>query len=220
MPLANRKLATIHNAAFAALLVAATPVAVAGQKDQGSVEDAAAVTQYKTLNVSTDPKVVQAGDYKLDPHHTSVTAKLAHMGLSRYTLRFDTVTGRFAFDAAHATAMGLEISIDPNSVDTGDPAFDRKIAGKYFESNRYPSIAFDSATVKIVGEHMLVDGILDFHGVKKPVVLTATYRGFAQSRMGFSGYATVRRSEFGVGEWVPLEADEVTILVEAEFVKT
>jgi polyisoprenoid-binding protein YceI len=56
--------------------------------------------------------------------------------------------------------------------------------------------------------------------VKKPVVLNVTYGGFAQSRMGFSGEATFKMAEFGVGEWIPLEADEVTILVETEFVKT
>ena len=72
----------------------------------------------------------------------------------------------------------------------------------------------------MIDDHMLVDGILDFHGVEKPVDLNVTYRGFAQSRIGFSGEATFKRLEFGVGEWVPLEADEVTILVEAEFVKT
>ena len=219
MPVVNVKLVTMRNAAFAALLVAA-PIAMATQRDQSSAEDVTAATQYKSLNVSTNPKVVAAGEYKLDPHHTSVTAKLVHMGLSHYTLRFDAVSGRFAFDPHHAAASDVEISIDPKSVDTGDQVFDKKIASKYFETDKYPSLTFNSATVKIVGDHILVDGVLDFHGVKKPVVLNVIYRGFAQSRMGFSGEATFKRSEFGVGEWIPLEADEVTILVEAEFVKT
>jgi polyisoprenoid-binding protein YceI len=217
MPFVNAKL--VHKAAFVELLVAA-PLAVPAQTNQSSVEDETAAAQYKVLNVSNDPKVVVSGEYKLDPHHTSVIAKLAHMGLSHYTLRFDAVSGRFALDPNHVTASDIEISIDPKSVDTGDQAFDKKIANKYFEADKYPTIAFNSATVKIVGGHMMVDGILDFHGVKKPLVLNVTYRGFAQSRMGFSGEATFKRSEFGVGEWVPLEADEVTILVEAEFVKT
>jgi len=219
MPVVNVKLVTMRNAAFAALLVAA-PIAMATQRDQSSAEDVTAATQYKSLNVSTNPKVVAAGEYKLDPHHTSVTAKLVHMGLSHYTLRFDAVSGRFAFDPHHAAASDVEISIDPKSVDTGDQVFDKKITSKYFETDKYPSLTFNSATVKIVGDHILVDGVLDFHGVKKPVALNVIYRGFAQSRMGFSGEATFKRSEFGVGEWIPLEADEVTILVEAEFVKT
>jgi len=219
MPVVNVKIVTIRNAAFALLLVAA-PIAIAAPKDQISAEDATAADQYRSLNVSMEPKAVAAGKYTLDPHHTSVTAKIAHMGLSHYTLRFDAVKGRFAFDPNHAAASDIEISIDPKSVDTGDQAFDKKIANKYFETDKYPSIVFNSARIKIVGDDIVVDGTLDFHGVKKPVTLNVAYRGFAQSRMGFSGEATFERSAFGVGEWIPLEADEVTILVEAEFVKT
>ena len=201
------------------VLVAAS-LSVAAQTDQKPAEDASAVSQYKNLNLTRDPKAAGAGDYKLDPHHTSVTAKLAHMDLSRYTLRFDNVNGGFSYNPSSATASKLSIAIDPNSVSTGDPKFDKRIAQKYFESDKYASITFTAATVKLAGEHAVVDGVLDFHGVKKPVKLSVVYRGFAQPRMGFSGEATFKRSEFGVGEWVPLEADEVTILVETEFVKS
>jgi polyisoprenoid-binding protein YceI len=114
----------------------------------------------------------------------------------------------------------VTVSIDPQSVDTGDQAFDKKIAKRYFQVNQYPHITFSSSAVKITGDHMYVNGVLDFHGVKKALTLDAIYRGFAHGRMGFSGEATFKRSEFGVGEWVPLEADEVTLLIETEFVKT
>ena len=209
----------IASIALLALLVT-MPMAVAAQTAQKPAEDASAASTYKNLNLTKDPRAAAAGDYKLDPHHTSVTAKLAHMDLSRYTLRFDSVSGGFSFDPAQASASGLAISIDPKSVSTGDPTFDKRIAQKYFEADKYPAITFTSATVKISGEHMVVDGVLDFHGVKKPVTLNVIYRGFASPRLGFSGEATFKRSDFGVGQWVPLEADDVTILVETEFVKS
>lgn len=204
-------------AVFLALLLSA-PVAMAIQANQGA-EDATASAQYKALHLTRDPTAAAAGDYKLDPHHTSVTAKLAHMDLSHYTLRFDSVSGGFAFDPAHANASNLAVSIDPTSVDTGNPAFDKRIASRYFEAGKYPSIVFTSPSVKITGDHLSVDGVLDFHGVKKPMSLNVIYRGFTHGRMGFSGEATFKRSDFGVGQWVPLEADEVTILIETEFVK-
>ena len=37
---------------------------------------------------STDPAKMPAGTYVLDKTHASLTAKLKHMGLSNYTLRF------------------------------------------------------------------------------------------------------------------------------------
>jgi polyisoprenoid-binding protein YceI len=208
------------SATIAAALLLFTSAAMAFQQGHGSAEDASAVSQYKALNLTRNPAAATAGDYKLDPHHTSVTAKLAHMDLSHYTLRFDSVSGGFSFDPARATATNLEISIDPKSVDTGDAGFDKRIAARFFESDKYPSITFASSSVTIVGDHFSVDGILDFHGVKKPMSLNVVYRGFTHGRMGFSGEATFKRSEFNVGEWVPLEADEVTILIETEFVKT
>jgi polyisoprenoid-binding protein YceI len=210
---------TIASTAFQALLIA-MPMVVIAQTAQKPAEDASAVSQYKNLNLTKDPRAAAAGEYKLDSHHTSVTAKLAHMDLSRYTLRFDGVSGGFSFDPTHATATKLSIAIDPKSVSTGDPAFDKRIAQKYFESDTYPTIAFTAASVKIAGDTTVVDGVLDFHGIKKPLSLKVIYRGFAQPRMGFSGEATFKRSDFGVGQWVPLEADEVTILIETEFVKS
>jgi len=112
-------------------------IAVAVEKDRGSAEGGTAAAEYEALNASKDPKAIVAGEYRLDPHHTSVTAKLAHMGLSDYTLRFDAVAGRFAFDSAYATAMGMAIAIETKSIDTGNQAFDRKIAGKYGAGNGF-----------------------------------------------------------------------------------
>ena len=205
--------------AIAVAFLLAAPVGIAVQASQSAKEDATALAQYKSLALTKDPKAITAGEYKIDPHHTSVIAKLAHMDLSRYSLRFDSVSGGFSFDPTRAMAMNLEISIDPQSVDTGDQTFDKKIARRYFQIDQYPQITFSSSAVQIAGDHMSVDGILDFHGVKKPLTLNVIYRGFAHGRMGFSGEATFKRSEFGVGEWMPLEADEVTLLIETEFVK-
>jgi polyisoprenoid-binding protein YceI len=205
--------------AFSAAFLLFSLVAMAVPESHGAAEDATATAQYKALDLTKDPAAVTAGDYTIDPHHTSVTAKLAHMDLSHYTLRFDSVSGGFAFDPPNATASSLKISIDPKSVDTGNPAFDKKIASRYFEVDKYPAITFTASSVKINGDHLAVDGVLDFHGVKKPMSLNVIYRGFTHARMGFSGETTFKRSEFGVGEWVPLEADDVTILIETEFVK-
>lgn len=186
-------------------------------------QDSAAAAQYKALKVSKDIKLAAAGTYTLDPHHTSVLAKLDHMGLSGYTLRFDKVDGGFSLDPSTGRVLNLAISIDPSSVDTGDQKFDQQIATKYFETAKYPEMSFTSP-VTVVGRHQFsIKGTLNFHGVQKPLVLRVIYRGFTDldghPRMGFSGEATFKRSEFGVAQWVPLEADEVRIVIETEFIK-
>jgi polyisoprenoid-binding protein YceI len=199
--------------------LAITTAAATASTPTTEPEDKSAAAQYAQLHISMDPAAAAAGTYKVDPHHTSVVAKLAHMDLSRYTLRFDEVSGSFDFSPSTASASHLHIAINPASVDTGDAAFDKKIAAKFFETDKYPAVSFTADTVKIFNERASVVGTLDFHGVKRQVVLHTIYRGSTQSRMGFSGEATFKRSDFGVSAWVPLEADDVTILVETEFVK-
>ena len=187
-------------------------------------EDSSAAAQYQALNLTKDPKAAAAGHYTLDPHHTSVVAKLAHMDLARYTLRFNSVEGHFSYDPANPNGTSIEITIDPKSVDTGDQAFDKKIAAQYFELAKFPSIIFTSTAIKTKGDRGTGRGHSRFFtAVKKPVVLNVVYRGFTDldggGRMGFSADMAFKRSDFGVGMWVPLEADEVEILIEAEFVK-
>jgi polyisoprenoid-binding protein YceI len=184
----------------------------------------AALAQMPAPKVAADPKDAPAGLYVLDPHHASATVKLAHMGLSRYTMRFDTISGQYAYDPAHPSATRVSVAIDPRSIDTGDPKFNGEIADKFLDAGQYPTIAFTSTRIVAgPGRGGDVEGVLDFHGVRKPVVLHVDYRGFVtmmgQQRMGFSGETTFRRSDFGASAWVPVVGDEVTVLIEVEFAK-
>ena len=211
--------------AFVALLVIPQAFSVMATGTSQQALDALSLEKYKHLATTKDPSAISAGGYKLDPHHTSVTVKLAHDDLSYYTLRFDDVEGALSFDPHTATATSISVTINPNSVDTGDMDFNKKIASRYFEADQYPSITFNSASAKLSGDHFVIIGVLDFHGVKRPLKLDMTFNGFTtrygdQTRMGFSGTATFNRSNFGVGEYAPLEADKVTLLIETEFEKS
>ena len=184
----------------------------------------AALAQMPAPNVIKDPKAAPAGVYKLDPRHASATVKLAHMGLSHYTLRFDTIAGSYTYDPAHPTATQVSVTIDPKSVDTSDPKFNEEISDKFLDAGKYPTITFTSTKIIAgAGDRGEVEGILDFHGVQKPVTLHVTYRGFVemmkQQRMGFSGEATFKRSDFGATSYIPVVGDEITLLVEVEFAK-
>jgi len=184
----------------------------------------AALAQMPAPNVIKDPKAAPAGVYKLDPRHASAIVKLAHMGLSHYALRFDTIAGSYTYDPAHPTATQVSVTIDPMSVDTGDPKFNEEISDKFLDAGKYPTITFTSTKIiQGAGDHGEVEGVLDFHGVKKPVTLHVTYRGFVemmkQQRMGFSGETTFKRSDFGATSYIPVVGDEITLLIEVEFAK-
>jgi polyisoprenoid-binding protein YceI len=176
---------------------------------------------------STRISDVPAGAYVSDQAHTSVTAKIAHLGFSSYTLRFDKVEARFNFDPATPEMSRLTVSIDPASIDTGSKGLDRKLTGKeWFDAKGFPKVTFVSDKIDVGdGRNGTVSGLLTLHGVTKPVVLAATFNGVGAdlnpfvTRLGFSASTTIKRSEFGVTQFEGLVGDEARLSIEIEFTK-
>ena len=187
---------------------------------------ASAAASTRAQDVSADPGSAEAGTYRLDKKHASVTLKVSHMGLSYYTMRFDGVDASYVFDPHAQAAARLTVSIKADSIDTGDPAFNGQIARQFLDAAKYPTITFVSTAVRPgQGGKGEVVGDLTFHGVTRPVTLDVVYNGSGrgmlhEERMGFSGLAAIRRSDFGVKELIPLVGDDVTVLIEVEFAKT
>jgi polyisoprenoid-binding protein YceI len=147
------------------------------------------------------------------------------MGLSFYTMRFDGVDASYTYDPTTPAAAKINVTIQPASIDTDNPPFNTQIANEFFEVSKYPVITFVSTAVHPgAGGKGEVVGDLTFHGVTRPVTLDVVFNGAGrgmmhEERMGFSGLATIKRSDFGVTKYIPLVGDDVTVLIEAEFVK-
>ncbi|HEY8003637.1 MAG TPA: YceI family protein [Phenylobacterium sp.] len=182
-------------------------------------------------NPSTaDPTKVPAGDYVLDKRHASLTIRIVHMGFSHYTLRMTGLDGAFTYDPANWQATKVSFAVDPKSVDTNDNAFNKQISG-YFEPDKYPTISFVSTGVQggvQDGQTKgTVTGDLTFHGVTKPVTLDVTFDGAGHgvtpigTRLGFSGSARIKRSDFGLSNFIlnQYTSDDVDVIFEVEFEK-
>jgi polyisoprenoid-binding protein YceI len=176
---------------------------------------------------TTDPAKVPAGSYVLDKRHASLTVKIVHMGFSHYTMRFDGIDGAFTYDPANWTATKATITVDPKSIDTHDPAFDKQIAG-YFEAEKFPAITFVSTALQGGADGKgTMTGDLTFHGVTKPVTFEVTFAGAGHgvtplgTRLGFSGVTQIKRSDFGLSNFVlnQFTSDEVDVAFEVEFEK-
>lgn len=176
------------------------------------------------------------GAYKLDENHASVTFRVNHLGMSRYTARFTDIEADLQFDPANPAAMSVSATIDPRSIETdfhGDkPDFDAELAGpSWLDSAKFPQITFKSTKVDVTGPATAnVTGDLTLHGVTRPVTLETTFNGGSKpsamdpgSRIGFSAHGVLKRSEFGVSYGVPAPGsnfgvgDEVEVMIEAEF---
>ncbi len=171
------------------------------------------------------PPPAPAGSYVLDGKHASVIAKVSHLGLSDFTMRFRTADARYDFDPARPTAGVVTVTIDPASVDSGVAALDSELAGnRFFDVAQFPQITFvSSRIVSGTGGTGKLIGTLKLRGISHPLTMDVRYRGTAKQggadKMGFSATAVVNRSDYGMTALVGPVGDAVTILIEAEFVR-
>lgn len=205
-----------------ALVACATASATAQTSASSATAVPAVADTAKVANLASQP----AGTYEIEPTHTSITWRLNHSGLSTYTARFDKISGTIEFNPQAPTTSSASIMIDPNSVNTGLPTFDAKIAKDVFKADATPMITFKStglvATSATTGT---MTGDLTIAGMTKPMTLNVSYNTgrlspFARRQnIGFSASGTIKRSEWGMTNWLPSIGDDVDLIIEAEFLK-
>ena len=172
-----------------------------------------------------DPAAAPGGHYELDPAHASVTARVLHMGLSRYTLRFDKLAASYDYDPAQPEATRVTATIEARSLDTGDKADSARFSDLFLDADAHPIIRFVSTGMtRSDPDHGKLDGLLTLAGVTRPISLDVTYNGTEAEivggrRMGFSARATIRRSDFGAAPLRAFVGNEVDLDLELEFVR-
>lgn len=162
--------------------------------------------------------------YKIDPNHTDVVASWSHFGFSNPIAHFGKVDGSIVYDQAKPSASSVQVTIPLDGLDSHVPDFDEHLkSADFFDAAKYPTITFKSTKVEAAGANKLkVTGDLTVHGVTKPAVLDVNVNKVGEQPMakraaaGFDATTTLKRSEFGLGKYVPNVSDEVKIRITTE----
>jgi polyisoprenoid-binding protein YceI len=162
--------------------------------------------------------------YKLDPGHTMVLFSWNHFGYSNPTADLGLGEGTLVFDEQHPANSSVEVTLPLARLDTHVPALDEHLKKPDFlDAGTYPVVTFKSTQVQPLGGNKFkVTGNLTVHGVTRPVVLDATLNKVGPHPMskaqsiGFDATASIKRSDFGVGAYVPNVSDELAIRITTE----
>jgi polyisoprenoid-binding protein YceI len=174
---------------------------------------------------------VNAADkYELDPVHTAVTFKIAHLGLSWTHGRFNDVTGNFVIDTADPALSSFTFSVKSSSVDTGNSKRDEHLRSPdFFNVKQFPVLTFKSTSVKPAQGGYDVTGDLTMHGETRSISFTfsggrTTDFPPGTRRTGYSTQLKLKRSEFGMDKdrsTMPgAIGDEVYVAISFEGVKS
>lgn len=170
---------------------------------------------------------VPSSSYSVDPAHGYISLGYNHMGYSHPTIRVTGFEADLTLDAANIENSEVNVTMEASTLDSGVEEFDGHLYGeKFFNVAKFPSITFISTRVKDNGDGTLaITGDLTVKGVSKPVTLNATLNKAGvnplkkAAAVGFSARAAIKRSEWGLGEHVPIVSDDVVISIEVEFLK-
>jgi polyisoprenoid-binding protein YceI len=179
-------------------------------------------------------EAIPAGDYTLDPLHSTLIFSASHLGFSNYTAQFNKFSADLKLDPANPGAAVLNATVDPTSLQVPAPPsgfLDELKGDKWIDAAAFPQITFKSTSVAVTGKNAAdVTGDLTLHGITKPITLQITYNGgYAghvlepSARIGFSAHGVFKRSDFGIDYGIPAPgttmgvSDEVSVHIEAEF---
>ncbi len=175
---------------------------------------------------SKDPKAVKAGTYNVEPYHTQVVFSISHLGFSDFSGFFSGVSGSLELDPAKLSVSELDVTIPVQSILTTVPPLTDQLKGDgWFDTSKYPNAEFKSTKVTSTGkETATIAGYLTLHGVTKPVTLKARLIGSGTNPLdksftvGFEGTTEIKRSDFGITQFLPLLGDDVDLKIAAAFV--
>jgi polyisoprenoid-binding protein YceI len=171
------------------------------------------------------PDQVQSGTYAIDTKETLVRYGVIHMGFTEFWGTFPGATGTLVIDPKQIGRATLDVTVPIVTVETTNRELNGELfSNEFFDGEKYRTMHFVSTDVSRTGATTAkVTGNLTIHGVTKPVVLDVTFNGAGPNSftkvptIGFKAVGLVKRSDFGLGKFVPIVSDETTITISAAF---
>jgi polyisoprenoid-binding protein YceI len=201
-----------------ALAVVATPLVLAQGASAPGAKDKTRVT---------------AGTYAADANHTIVVWEVDHLGFSKYTGIFGSVTGTLVLDPKNPAASKVDVTIPVSKVTTANAGLTDHLLRAGKDGGKPDFFGAAPADAKFVSTSVVVDddgdeakvtGKLTLNGVTKPVTLDVDFFGAGvgmnkKETVGFQAETTIKRSDFGISMGIPMVSDEVELEIHAAFEK-
>lgn len=169
--------------------------------------------------------------WNIDPDHSLIEFRVAHVMVSKTTGRFLDYHGFVEMDADAKTFKAIEAVINAASINTNHEKRDAHLRNEDFlDVQRYPTMTYKMKRYDKQGDKYSVVGDFTLRGVTKEVVLVGTFNGVSQDpwgnlRAGFSAEGKLNRKDFGMVWNKALDSgglvvgDEVQIRLEIECIK-
>jgi polyisoprenoid-binding protein YceI len=171
---------------------------------------------------------IPTGTWQIDTVHSSLDFEVRHMAVSKFRGSFQE------FDATLTSGddgVRLTGTVKAESLDVRD----ENLAGhlrspEFFDTEQYPELSFESTSLRVEGDEVVLDGDFTIRGITKRVegrgtITEATEDAFGGTRLGLELTTTVDRRDYGLNWNMQLPkggyalGNDVKLLVRLEFTK-
>ena len=143
--------------------------------------------------------------WKIDPAHSNAQFVVRHMMITNVRGGFSGMQGTVVYDPDDLNASSVDVTIDKNTLSTGDATRDTHVkSADFLDVENYPTITFKSKKITKDGDGLKIIGDLTMHGVTKEVALNVDGPTEEQKdpwgniRVGASATTKIKRSDFGL----------------------
>jgi polyisoprenoid-binding protein YceI len=192
----------------------------------------ATIASTTTAGVAADAPAAPAAepaDYKIDVSHSRVGFGVKHMMVSTTRGNFKKFAGVAFVDEKDLSKTKVELTIDVDSIDSGDPARDKHLRSEeFFDVKKFPKATFKSKNAVRSGAGYKLTGDLTIRDVTKEVTLDIealtkeVLTPFKTYSRGVHAATKINRSDFGLKWNKALETggvavgEEVTLDIDLE----
>jgi len=141
---------------------------------------------------------VKAQQYKPVDNKSEVKFTIKNFGLNT-SGTFNSLKGAISFNASDPAAASFNVTIDVNTINTGNDARDNHLRkDEYFDVEKFPVISFVSKNIQRDQDGYTVTGNLTIKGITKSISFPFTVQN-QDSGLLFTGGFSIDRKDFGVG---------------------
>ena len=170
-----------------------------------------------------------ATTYTLEPNYTQVVFSWDHLGYSRPTAQIAQGAGMLEFDPMEPARASLQVTLPLASLITGVPDLDEHLKSEdFFDVAHFPQARFESTRVAkgMAADRLTVTGNLTIRDVTRPVTLDVqvlkqgTNPRTSVATVGFNATGRIKRSDFGLGAFVPQVGDQIELRITCQGAET
>lgn len=165
-----------------------------------------------------------AETYRFDTVHSQVQFRVDHLGFSDSEGEFHDLRGEFRFDRGDWSNSTCDVTIGIASLDLDDNAWNRRmLRADWFDVERFPEMRYRCLEVERLDDRRgRIAGELTLRGITRPVTLdlhfnrAGVHKYSRKYTAGFMATTSIRRSDFGMGRYLPEIGDQIHIRLDIE----